>query len=44
MIFICVKWMVKREYADAWPSLTRSFTEATGRTGQPLLRVVPQLG
>ncbi len=29
MIFICVKWMVKLEYADAWPSLNRSFTEAT---------------
>ena len=29
MIFICVRWKVKPEYADAWPSLSREFTEAT---------------
>jgi len=29
MIFICVKFPVKPEHADAWPDLTRAFTEAT---------------
>ena len=29
MIFICVKWKVKPEYADRWVELTREFTEAT---------------
>ena len=29
MIFICVKWKVKPEYAQRWPELTRDFTEAT---------------
>lgn len=29
MIFICVKWKVKPEHADAWPELARDFTEAT---------------
>ena len=29
MIFICVKFPVKAEHADAWPELTRAFTEAT---------------
>ena len=29
MIFICVKFPVKPEHADAWPELTREFTEAT---------------
>jgi quinol monooxygenase YgiN len=29
MIFICVKWKVKPEYADQWVELTRAFTEAT---------------
>ena len=29
MIFICVKWKVKPEYADEWVELTRAFTEAT---------------
>ncbi len=29
MIFICVKWKVKPEYADQWVELTREFTEAT---------------
>ena len=29
MIFICVKFPVKPEHADAWPSLSREFTEAT---------------
>ncbi len=29
MIFICVKWKVKPEYADQWVELTRDFTEAT---------------
>lgn len=29
MIFICVKFPVKPEHADAWPELTRAFTEAT---------------
>ncbi len=29
MIFICVKWKVKPEYADQWVDLTRDFTEAT---------------
>lgn len=29
MILICVKWTVKPEHADAWPELTRAFTEAT---------------
>ena len=29
MIFICVKWKVKPEHADAWPELAREFTEAS---------------
>jgi quinol monooxygenase YgiN len=29
MIFICVKFPVRPEHADAWPELTREFTEAT---------------
>lgn len=29
MIFICVKWKIKPEYADQWPELSREFTEAT---------------
>lgn len=29
MIFICVKFPVKPEHADAWPELARAFTEAT---------------
>ena len=29
MIFICVKWKIKPEYADQWPELARDFTEAT---------------
>jgi quinol monooxygenase YgiN len=29
MIFICVKWKVKPEYADQWVELTRDFTEHT---------------
>lgn len=29
MIFICVKWRIKPEYADQWPELSREFTEAT---------------
>ena len=29
MIFICVKWKVKPEYADRWVDLTRDFTEST---------------
>ena len=29
MIFICVKWKVKPEFADRWVELTREFTEAT---------------
>lgn len=29
MILIVVKWKVKPEHADAWPELTREFTEAT---------------
>ncbi|GMA21485.1 antibiotic biosynthesis monooxygenase [Arsenicicoccus piscis] len=29
MIFICVKWPVKPEFADRWVELTRDFTEAT---------------
>ena len=29
MIFICVKWRIKPEYADRWPELAREFTEAT---------------
>ena len=29
MILICVKWHVKPEHADAWPEITREFTEAT---------------
>lgn len=33
MIFICVKWPVKPEYADRWIELTRDFTEAT--RGEP---------
>src|SRR5689334_15382188 len=28
MIFICVEWRIKREHADEWPEITRSFTEA----------------
>ncbi len=29
MIFICVKFKVRPEHADDWPSLTKDFTEAT---------------
>lgn len=29
MIFICVKWKVKPEYADDWPEISREFTDAT---------------
>ncbi|NHB85519.1 antibiotic biosynthesis monooxygenase [Tessaracoccus sp. HDW20] len=29
MIFICVKWKVKPEHVEAWPEITREFTEAT---------------
>ena len=29
MIFITAKFPVKPEHADAWPELTREFTEAT---------------
>ena len=29
MIFICVKFPVKPEHSDAWPEITRAFTEAT---------------
>lgn len=29
MIFICVKFPVKPEYADDWPEISREFTEAT---------------
>jgi quinol monooxygenase YgiN len=29
MIFICVRFPVKSEYADRWTELTRDFTEAT---------------
>lgn len=29
MIFICVKFPVKPEHAEAWIELTRDFTEAT---------------
>ena len=29
MIFICVKFPVKPEHADAWPELTAEFTAAT---------------
>ncbi|MDR8019957.1 putative quinol monooxygenase [Nesterenkonia aerolata] len=29
MIFIVVKFPVKPEYAEEWPEITRSFTEAT---------------
>lgn len=29
MIFICVKWKVKPEYADRWVELTEDFTQAT---------------
>lgn len=29
MIFICVKWKVKPEYADQWVELTREFTDST---------------
>ena len=29
MIFICVKWKIKPEYAEQWPELSREFTEAT---------------
>ena len=29
MIFITAKFPVKPEHADAWPSLSREFTEAT---------------
>jgi quinol monooxygenase YgiN len=34
MIFITAKFSVRPEYADAWPEITRSFTEATrGESG-----------
>ncbi|WP_139979614.1 putative quinol monooxygenase [Nocardioides litoris] len=29
MILIVVKWKIKPEHADAWPELSREFTEAT---------------
>ena len=29
MIFICVKWKVKPEYADRWIELTKDFTAGT---------------
>ncbi|MGY2704724.1 putative quinol monooxygenase [Nocardioides sp. HB32] len=29
MIFITAKFRIKPEHADAWPEITRSFTEAT---------------
>ena len=29
MIFICVRFPVKPEHADAWPEITRAFTEKT---------------
>ena len=29
MIFICVKWKVKPEYADQWVELTKEFTDST---------------
>lgn len=29
MIFICVKWKVKPEYADQWVELTNDFTAGT---------------
>ncbi|MEO5652013.1 MAG: putative quinol monooxygenase [Marmoricola sp.] len=29
MIFICVKWKLKPEYADQWVELSKEFTEAT---------------
>ena len=29
MIFICVKWKVKPEYADQWVELTKAFTDST---------------
>ena len=29
MIFITAKFKVRPEHADAWPEITRSFTEAT---------------
>jgi quinol monooxygenase YgiN len=29
MIFITAKFRIKSEHADAWPEITRSFTEAT---------------
>ena len=29
MIFICVKWKVKPEFADRWPELAQDFTTAT---------------
>ena len=29
MIFICVKWKVKPEYADEWPQLAQHFTDST---------------
>ncbi|CAL9662588.1 putative quinol monooxygenase [Streptomyces sp. NPDC090994] len=33
MIFITAKFRVRPEYADAWPEITREFTEAT--RGEP---------
>jgi quinol monooxygenase YgiN len=33
VIFITAKFLVKPEHADAWPDITRSFTEAT--RGEP---------
>ncbi len=29
MIFICVMWRVKPEYADQWVDLTKDFTQST---------------
>ena len=29
MIFICVKWKIRPEYADRWIELSRDFTENT---------------
>ena len=34
MIFICVKWKIKPEYAEQWPELSREFTEVPRAAGR----------
>ena len=43
MIFITAKFQVLPEHAEAWPEISREFTEATPRRGRlPVVRLVAQ--